>query len=114
MSCLDALTFLSICITVQQSCSQYGSVPMSDIWFVRAGKDSAFAEDFIQQGVVAIGWPELDDIPTNITKSNLIQLYQQAYKDHSAGRAQVSVSQILRFMNELKPSDFIMTHDRDT
>lgn len=87
---------------------------MSNIWFVRAGKDSAFAEDFIQHSVVAIGWPELEDIPINITKVQLIQLYQQIYKDHSNGRAQVSVSQIIRFMNELKSDDFIMTHDRDT
>ena len=87
---------------------------MSEIWFVRAGRDSAFAEDFTQQGVVAIGWADLGDLLPTITKPQLIQQYRQTYQEHANGRVQVAASQIIRFMNEVKLNDFIMTHDRDT
>lgn len=86
---------------------------MADIWFVRAGKESVYAEDFIQRNIVAIGWPELGSIDQSIAKPKLIQLYQQTFAGHSEGRAQVSVSQIIRFMQEIKVGDAVMTHDRD-
>lgn len=87
---------------------------MSEIWFVRAGRDSVFAEEFIQQGIVAIGWSELGDLPPSITRTQLTQLYHQVYKDHPDGRIQVAVGQIIRFIIELKTGDLVMTHDRNT
>lgn len=78
---------------------------MADIWFVRAGKESIYAEDFIQRNIVAVGWPELGSIDPSIAKPKLIQLYQQTFAGHSEGRAQVSVSQIIRFMQEIKVGD---------
>lgn len=71
---------------------------MSHIWFVRAGKESAYAEDFIQKKVVALGWAELGDVDTSTAKLNLIPLYQQAYPAQPSGGVQVAVSQIIRFM----------------
>ena len=86
---------------------------MADIWFVRAGKESVYAEDFIQRNIVAIGWPELGVIEPNITKPKLIQSYKQTFEGHSDGQTQVAVSQIIRFMHEVKVGDAVMTHDRD-
>ena len=86
---------------------------MSDIWFVRAGRESAYAEDFIQKKVVALGWVDLGDIDKSIAKPNLIPLYQQAYPTQPDGGVQVAVSQIIRFIQEVKVGDSIMTHDRD-
>ncbi|GAB4409027.1 MAG: restriction endonuclease [Anaerolineae bacterium] len=86
---------------------------MSDIWFVRAGRESVYAEDFMQKKVVGIGWAEIGDLEPNITKAQLLQIYKQTYPEHSDGKAQVCVSQILRFMQEIKVGDSVMTHDRD-
>ncbi|MDX2212345.1 MAG: restriction endonuclease [Oculatellaceae cyanobacterium bins.114] len=86
---------------------------MDDIWFVRAGKESVYADDFIQSKIVAIGWSLLGNIDTNISKPELIKLYQQTYIDHPAGRVQVAVSQIIRFMQEIKIGHTVMTHDRE-
>jgi restriction system protein len=86
---------------------------MSDIWFVRAGKDSVYAEDFIQRKIVALGWAELGDIDLTISKAVLIQRYQQTYADVSEGQAQNAASQIIRFMQEIKMHDAVMTYDRD-
>lgn len=87
---------------------------MHDIWFVRAGRESVYAEDFVQRKVVAIGWAELGNLEQNISKTKLLHLYRQVYPDHTEGRAQVAVSQIIRFMHELKIGDAVMTYERDT
>ncbi|HTL89483.1 MAG TPA: restriction endonuclease [Leptolyngbya sp.] len=86
---------------------------MSNIWFVRAGKESIYAEDFIQKEVIAIGWTDLGKIDKTLTKANLIPLYQQAYPTQSDGSIQNGVSQVIRFMQEVKVGDAVMTHDRD-
>lgn len=86
---------------------------MSRIWFVRAGRESIYAEDFIQKKVVAIGWVELGELPNEITKSNLLQRYKETYPDAKEGRAQSGISQILRFMHEIEIGDAVMTYDRD-
>lgn len=86
---------------------------MSDIWFVRAGRESIYAEDFIQKKVVAIGWTELGDVDKTLTKANLVPLYKRAYPTVSDGSTLNAVSQITRFMQEVKVGDAVMTHDRD-
>jgi restriction system protein len=85
---------------------------MSDIWFVRAGKDSVYAEDFIQKQIVAIGWEEIGDISPDVSKDQLTMLYKQTFPGHSDGTQQVCVSQILRFLQAVKVGDQVMTHDR--
>jgi restriction system protein len=86
---------------------------MDAIWFVRAGRESVYAEEFIQKNVVGIGWNELGEVDPSISKPQLSQLYKLKYADHSDGQAQVSASQIVRFMKEMKVGDSVMTHDRD-
>jgi restriction system protein len=87
---------------------------MQDIWFVRAGRESVYAEDFLQRTFVAIGWSELGKMEPGTSKTKLLQTYRQVYPDHSEGRAQVAASQIIRFMQGLKVGDPVMTHNRDT
>jgi restriction system protein len=86
---------------------------MDAIWFVRAGRESVYAEEFIQKNVVGIGWNALGEVDPSISKPQLTQLYKQTYADNSDGQAQVSASQIVRFMKEMKIGDSVMTHDRD-
>jgi restriction system protein len=86
---------------------------MDAIWFVRAGRESVYAEDFIQKNVVAIGWGELGEIDPAISRPQLTQAYKQTYSDISERQSQVAAGQIVRFMKEMKIGDSVMTHDRD-
>jgi len=86
---------------------------MNDIWFVRAGKESIYAEDFIQKNIVALGWSEMGNFDLTSTKVKLIPVYQQTYASHTDGQVQNGVSQLVRFIQEIKVGDMIMTHDRD-
>lgn len=86
---------------------------MNSIWVVRAGREGIYADDFLQNGVVCIGWADLGDVSHDIQKSNLLNLHRQVYQDQTNSQAQVGVSQVLRFMNEIKIDDTVLTYDRD-
>ena len=86
---------------------------MSNLWMIRAGKDSLLIDDFLEQNAVAIGWPDMGPIEPKQTKPQLLQKYKQAYPNDVDGRASVSVSQIWRFFHEIKIGDNVITYDRD-
>lgn len=86
---------------------------MAQMWMVRAGRDSIYSGDFLELGLVAIGWDELGPIEKNTTKTELLKLYKAIYPDHVDGKVLSSVSQILRFLNEIHIGDQVLTYDRD-
>jgi restriction system protein len=86
---------------------------MDSIWFVRAGRESIYADDFIQKKMVAIGWGDLGDIDPATTRQDLTTLYKQIYPTHSGGSTQAATSQVIRFIQDIKIGELVMTHDRD-
>jgi restriction system protein len=100
-------------IVAYEQIAAYGVKVMDDIWFVRAGRESVYAEEFIQKNVVGIGWSDLGEIDPAVSKPQLTQLYKQKYLDNSERQSQVAAGQIVRFMQEIKIGDSVMTLDRD-
>lgn len=86
---------------------------MSKAWMIRAGRDSVYVEDFLEEGVVAIGWEELGPIDDSASKEEILKQYDSVHPGHSKGKAQASVSQILRFLHEVDREDRVVTYDRD-
>jgi restriction system protein len=86
---------------------------MQKIWFVRAGRDAIYVDDFLQHKIVAIGWSDLGEIPAKTSKQDLLNLYQQVYPERSSASSQTAVSQILRFIEEMQIGDNVMTFDRE-
>jgi restriction system protein len=86
---------------------------MQKIWFVRAGRDAVYVDDFLQHKIVAIGWSALGEISAKASKQDLLDLYQKAYADRSSAKAQTAASQIIRFIEEIKVGDTVMTFDRE-
>jgi restriction system protein len=86
---------------------------MQKIWFVRAGRDAVYADDFLQKDLIAVGWADLGEIPPDSSKQNLVDLYQKTYADRSIGRAQTAAAQMIRFMSEMNVGDDVMTFDRE-
>ena len=86
---------------------------MSRAWMVRAGRESVYIDDFLSEGVIAISWSELQNFAVETSKQALLEQYRLAYFEHSPGKAQVSVSQLLRFVKEFAVGDSVVTYDRD-
>ena len=86
---------------------------MPNTWFVRAGRDNKFAEDFLQHNIVAGGWVELGEVDADISKAELVQLYRQVHPDRPQQSANVVTGQIIRYLRELEVGDAVMTYNRD-
>lgn len=83
------------------------------VWVIRAGRDGLYVDDFVEQEIVAIGWSELGFIDGEKPKSELLEYYKSIFPDHSSRKAQVSISQIIRFLNDIAIRDHVVTYDRD-
>jgi restriction system protein len=83
------------------------------MWMVRAGRDSVYAEDFLQHDMVSVGWESLGPIGDNPSKKELEQAYRQTFPRESDGAVTAGVGQIYRFYTEIQPGDAIVTYDRD-
>ncbi|MFC1743111.1 restriction endonuclease [Candidatus Riflebacteria bacterium] len=82
------------------------------MWMVRAGQHAYLIEEFRKKNLVAIGWRELGDISKVASdKSRMIERVQDTYPDFKPGRITIVASQLLRFYNELRKNDYVMTYD---
>lgn len=83
------------------------------IWVVRAGRGAAYAEDFVSNSLVAIGWSQLGELPAEVTKEDLLERLARAFPEEKEGSRGVWASVIYRFLNEIAVGDEVATYDRD-
>lgn len=84
-----------------------------EIWLIRAGRKAAFVDDFVTNGLVAVGWSEMGRFPLEVSRDELERRYCEAYPDHSKPQRWVGVGQLWRFMREVQIGDTIATYDPD-
>ena len=79
-----------------------------DIWMVRAGRGGVFAEDFIEESFVSIGFPDAGEVtaPVNKDEVKAAMLKQNPKVKHG-----MAVSQIKRFYDDVKVGDSVLTYD---
>jgi restriction system protein len=77
------------------------------LWMVRAGRYGEQENTVIENNVVAIGWNELSDLSKAKNKDELKNLYKKAYPDEKQIVLISQVSQIWRFLKEIKVNDLV-------
>ena len=85
---------------------------MAMIWMVRAGRGGIYAEDFLNNSYVAIGW-NLGPESVTLSKSQLEMQYRSVYPDSSDGQVNNAVGQIDTFFRKLQIGDKVTTYDRE-
>jgi len=83
------------------------------MWMVRAGRGGRLAREFLERGVVGIGWERIGDPTTARAKPSMLERFQRAYPESTAQVRGVWASQVLRFMNEIAVGDEVLTYDPD-
>jgi restriction system protein len=82
------------------------------IWMVRAGQGALYVEDFLEDGLVAIGWvdagPFSENTPKEIIEKKLASVNGP---NTSSGTLGVWASQIKRYYDEIKIGDAVCTYD---
>lgn len=78
---------------------------------VRAGKNAVYADDFVENGFVGIGFADAGEIAIPIDKEALEQRIAIASPTYSSGTVSNVASQVKRFYEELPIGDSVMTYD---
>lgn len=78
---------------------------------VRAGRNSANINDFLNNGIAAVDWAELGPIDPGIAASKIHELYREVYPGKSIFHIKIGVRQLTLFINELSPGDMVATYD---
>jgi restriction system protein len=82
---------------------------MNDLWCVRA-ESGIYTSHFLSGGYVAIGWTDLGDLTSIVSRSELHPLYSAAFpKDTSKLVVGQQVGQVARFRLDMKAGDYVIT-----
>lgn len=78
------------------------------IWGIHAGVGGTADSLFINQSVVAIGWPQMGDLSNLTTRDKVKEKYLQSYAEAPKGRINTHAGQLYRFTNEMKVGDLVV------
>jgi restriction system protein len=81
------------------------------MWMVRSASGGRLADEFIEKGIVAIGWNDIGDLGKYTDKAAIIAAVENAWPDWPEGRVMNSASQLLRFRDELAVGHRVLTYD---
>jgi restriction system protein len=84
---------------------------MPEMWMVRAGGGAFLIEEFIKNGYVAIGWIEMHDLSKVKNKDAIEHFYDKCYPDDKPGERRSGVSQITKFVLDMKSGDWMVTYN---
>lgn len=83
-------------------------------WMVRAGEGGFLFDDFKSQGIVAIGWEEMDDMSGMLSRADFQKAAAEAHPHVSAGTLSSYAGQTYRFVREMKVGDHVVTYNPST
>lgn len=85
---------------------------MTNMWMVRAGKNSMFIDDFEKLNVVAVGWG-LGDL-TNKTPDEIKELVNKHFPNNSnQSNGKIAANEI-KLRHEIKEGDYVLSYNRWT
>ncbi|MDQ2649793.1 MAG: hypothetical protein M3Z03_09570 [Actinomycetota bacterium] len=80
---------------------------MKSVWLIRAGEGSALAKPFEDNGVVAVGWPEIVEDLRSLSRWQLVERLEREGK---AGPDQ-DADELLTFRDQVVTGDLVVTPD---
>lgn len=81
------------------------------MWKVNAGRRSVLAPEFVERGIIAIGWRDAGDYTGARSRDEVLKRVVAAYPDRTDQQNLVAAAQIWRFLTELQVDDRVITYD---
>lgn len=78
---------------------------------VRAGRGGVSIDDFLEKSIVAIGWPQLGEVPEGLSKDDLYAKMHERYPNANSGQLAIYTSQVYRFINEISIDDWVLSYE---
>jgi len=80
------------------------------IWIVRAGYQAEIAHDLLDNDVIAVGWPELEDFHVHKEWAAFREeIRNRLPADYSEQRVGSAAGQLWAFINEIKVGDYVVS-----
>ena len=83
----------------------------SPLWFVRAGRNGVYAEHFLKEGVVTIGWGEVGEISPTLSDSEIGRRFDTIWPDEKPRTRKTWSDQVKRFHREFQEGNGVATYD---
>jgi restriction system protein len=80
------------------------------MWMVR-NEGGTYADDFVHEGIVAIGWKDVGPLYDLKTRDEVITKVRQTWPEYKPMKAVVSGSQLDKIANIMKVGDRVLTYD---
>jgi len=87
---------------------------MSKWWMVRAGDNNELIPEWLSKGVVSIGWGELGNPLSIMSREKLLQKANNEYKDEKPGTRIQWASQVWKFSHDINVGDRVVTYAKDS
>jgi restriction system protein len=81
------------------------------MWMVRAGRRAAWVEDFLDGGLVAIGWNGASELPLGSERADVQAKTAQVLGHLRTQQISAAAGQIYRFLTEMRVGDWVCTYD---
>lgn len=78
-------------------------------WVVRAGEGGKFFDEFIKYDVIAIGWDKIRNLHPIKNRSELDNIYCQAYTRDSNVARSINAGQLWSFCRDMQKGDVVLT-----
>ena len=88
--------------------------PDDGMWMVRAGRGGIYADYFLSESVVAIGWGEVGEVDAQTPDREIRRLVNKAYPREKAKTRATWTSLVRRFIKEVGIGDPVVTYDNDS
>ncbi|KGR83642.1 restriction endonuclease [Lysinibacillus boronitolerans] len=86
---------------------------MEHWWMVRAGDHNELIETWLNNNIASVGWPAIGNPKEYATKKDLISVANQVYEERKPSTRQSQMSQVWRFINEIKIGDRILSYSKE-
>ncbi len=78
-------------------------------WMVRSNAGELF-DDFIENGIVALGWSELGDLTKYENRNSLVNDFSKIWSEETETSILVCSNMLFRFLSEIRKGDSILTY----
>ena len=80
-------------------------------WLIRSGQGGYLVEDFLRDGIIALGWNEIGPLESSISKYEVKDRFAESHEDWSEGKINQCAGQLLRFLHHVHINDCVITYD---
>lgn len=85
-------------------------MPSPNMWRIAAGRGGRYADAFLANATVSLGWHDLGDLTGYASREALLDEARRIFPDRTERQLQVGVNQAWRFLHGLSVGDWVVTY----